>query len=876
MQALETAIILLLCALLLPALTRVGNAAELIAGKVGDLPPAFYQRPGLEGMPRVDYQDLPVVNVRDMGAKGDGVSDDHPAFDHALDAVLAKGGGVIFIPKGVYFFKRPPSAKFGFWPISRPGRKSIANVHFVGEGEESIIRFASPIHDQAYGWNFGNVENVSLRDMSFTSFPLFCTRGDAISRGMYLFQFGNYTPGQAFAQHVEIINVSTDQGIIGPLVRRGGDDVWIVDCKSRNSSADGIHADTAQRITVAYNWVENTGDDSLANISVASVKNPAVDNRYEYNTSLGSQCRGLAMGGSNTVAMGNWFERSQLPAIYLHPHGHRPVEGDPIIHPVVTGNTMVRCNLQNSLHRYPGVILGEFNVSDAQINENRILGCLGSGVAFRVFPTFLYHTGIPVFAPRRIGIFDNDIEDNSGYGLEFQFGTEIDGLTLSGNRLINNMAGSATFAGKVMGPSFHGNVVDKAPAETTLSSLMDFSGKTQAALGGFAMGSEPQSLEYPTYYNGIGERPPETSAVALPPADPPSALRSINVRDFGAKGDGATNDTAAFQRSIAALPAAGGVLEIPAGNYFLKPIPGYDKLAWTCVRHDLAIVDRSNVHLQGQGGPQLIFDDPDAQGLRLIHVRDSSISGITFRLRSQPPLRHDRALVDLSACDGVQLDGLEIDNSSGPGINADASREITVEGCKINHAGTNGIAILSSSQMLVENCAVNDSRDCAIRIDQTGSVTRRPQFIRIDHNQIEGVREGFGLGICTGDEIEASSNSISDCYQAGVAIFQQEGFLPPARAVTITGNTLSRCNGGPFGYTTGAITVFAVRTDGGGDFRFTGNTIVDTPQYAFSVERAAKLDHLTIQGNTVRDAKLGAVNIAAAQTKAIQSLALSP
>jgi hypothetical protein len=370
--------------------------------------------------------------------------------------------------------------------------------------------------------------------------------------------------------------------------------------------------------------------------------------------------------------------------------------------------------------------------------------------------------------------------------------------------------------------------------------------------------------------------PVETSAVPLPQPDPPSSLRSLNVRDYGAKGDGRTNDTGAFADAIAALPAEGGVLEIPAGNYLLQPVAGSDKPSWTCVRDDLAIMDRANVHLHGEGGPQLIFTDPDAQGLRLIHVQNSSISGIAFRLRTQPPLRHDRALVDLSACDGISLDGLEIDNSSGPGLNVDASRVVTVEHCKIAHAGTNGIGILSSSQLLVENCTLSDSRDCAVRIDQTGSVTRRPQFVRIDHNEIQGVREGFGIAVCTGDQIEASGNSIADCYQAGVAIFQQEGFLPPPRSVVIAGNTLTRCNAGPFGYTDGAISVFAVRTDGGGDFRFTGNTIESTPHYGISIERAAKLDHVTIQGNTVRDAKLGAVSIAAPQKSAIQSLALTP
>ena len=45
----------------------------------------------------------------------------------------------------------------------------------------------------------------------------------------------------------------------------------------------------------------------------------------------------------------------------------------------------------------------------------------------------------------------------------------------------------------------------------------------------------------------------------------------INVRDFGARGDGETDDTTALQTAIYACPVDGRVL-VPAGTYFCKPI----------------------------------------------------------------------------------------------------------------------------------------------------------------------------------------------------------------------------------------------------------------------------------------------------------------
>ena len=43
-------------------------------------------------------------SVRDFGAKGDGKTDDTAAFQKALDAAGQAGGGVVYAPRGNYFF----------------------------------------------------------------------------------------------------------------------------------------------------------------------------------------------------------------------------------------------------------------------------------------------------------------------------------------------------------------------------------------------------------------------------------------------------------------------------------------------------------------------------------------------------------------------------------------------------------------------------------------------------------------------------------------------------------------------------------------------------------------------------------------------------
>jgi len=52
------------------------------------------------------------LNLRDFAAAGDGVTNDGPAFQAALDALAAAGGGTLFIPEGKYAITTPVSKNF--------------------------------------------------------------------------------------------------------------------------------------------------------------------------------------------------------------------------------------------------------------------------------------------------------------------------------------------------------------------------------------------------------------------------------------------------------------------------------------------------------------------------------------------------------------------------------------------------------------------------------------------------------------------------------------------------------------------------------------------------------------------------------------------
>ena len=82
-------------------------------------------------------------NVKDHGAVGDDKTDNTAAFAKCMDAIIAAGGGSMFLPEGVY------RGRIVMPPVSKP-IPSWITVEIVGEGEPTPV--------------FGTIGNFPLRD----------------------------------------------------------------------------------------------------------------------------------------------------------------------------------------------------------------------------------------------------------------------------------------------------------------------------------------------------------------------------------------------------------------------------------------------------------------------------------------------------------------------------------------------------------------------------------------------------------------------------------------------------------------------------------------------------------------------------------------
>ncbi len=119
----------------------------------------------------------------------------------------------------------------------------------------------------------------------------------------------------------------------------------------------------------------------------------------------------------------------------------------------------------------------------------------------------------------------------------------------------------------------------------------------------------------------------------------------INVRDFGAVGDGVTDDSTALSQAIDALEQRGrpARLIFPEGSYYLgTPMSGNLPPRWENqqqgpeLRAHLLLINQRNVTIQGEGGAELICGDLNAHGVLLGECENVAVENLAIAYRPLP------------------------------------------------------------------------------------------------------------------------------------------------------------------------------------------------------------------------------------------------
>lgn len=290
--------------------------------------------------------------------------------------------------------------------------------------------------------------------------------------------------------------------------------------------------------------------------------------------------------------------------------------------------------------------------------------------------------------------------------------------------------------------------------------------------------------------------------------------RNFNVMDFGARGNGISDDAIAIQKAVDACTNAGGGDVVFSANHTFLSGPVQLKSNVNIVLETNSVwkanPDESIYHLsafgknEGEGmmwiwakdvenlsfsghgmihgngikfmGAELLDSyelkpvttfDPRPHVLTLMGVRNLNIRDITIREGAY-------WTVHLIGCDGAVIDGINLLNNlkirNGDGIDIDHSKNVRIANCHIT-SGDDAICLKnrrefeeygSCHDIVVTNC-VMESRSCTVKI---GSENMDSIYnVVIDNCVIKGSNRG--LGIQNRDEGTVSnvvfSNIILDC-----------------------------------------------------------------------------------------------------------------
>ena len=169
------------------------------------------------------------------------------------------------------------------------------------------------------------------------------------------------------------------------------------------------------------------------------------------------------------------------------------------------------------------------------------------------------------------------------------------------------------------------------------------------------------------------------AALALAAQGALAAGKVCNVKQYGAKGDGASRDTAAIQKAIdeCAAGSGGGTVEVPAGRYVIAPI-----------------VLKSNLTLHLAAGATL-FGSPDrAEYPKATFARHPTVQALVSSLNAENITINGEGTIDGNGpiwweyVQGVKDSGvLGTDHPRPMGLVFDHSKHIHVEGITVENSG---------------------------------------------------------------------------------------------------------------------------------------------------------------------------------------------
>lgn len=279
--------------------------------------------------------------------------------------------------------------------------------------------------------------------------------------------------------------------------------------------------------------------------------------------------------------------------------------------------------------------------------------------------------------------------------------------------------------------------------------------------------------------------PPPARSFCAPPAlgiEPLDGRRMRSVTEFGAVGDGKTDDTRALQAALDGVPA-GTVLSFPPGTYLTS---------------NVLTLSRGGVVLRGDRAV-LRATVPARQALVLAGDR-TALVGLTLEGAARRRLTTQESAQVLVRGQWVQVVGNTISGAASVGIFVDGARDFRISGNRVSATKADGIHMTGGARNgLVEGNVVFGTGDDLIAV-----VSYRPNrpnggnaglsgHILIEGNRVWGNSWGRGITVVGGHDVAIIRNEVRKVPSAaGIYLAQESSYRTYGdRDILVAGNTIA-------------------------------------------------------------------------------------
>ena len=320
---------------------------------------------------------------------------------------------------------------------------------------------------------------------------------------------------------------------------------------------------------------------------------------------------------------------------------------------------------------------------------------------------------------------------------------------------------------------------------------------------------------------------------------------TISITDFGAVGDGKTDNRAALQKAFDQARATGQDVYIPPGVY--------------CHSGVLTI---TGIHVAGAGeasvlkatsyGQEVVWLKGD--GVALSDVRLDGVGG--SRLTS-----YTGAKVAVQDATNFSIENIHIGSSSAAGIIMNNSSYGHIAGNIVENTRADSIHMVNGAHdLVVEQNRVERSGDDGISVVTYGNAGM-VNHITVRDNEVLDSVGGRGLTVVGGSDVTIEHNTVkSSAGNAGVYIACEGSYsTQAAHNVRVSGNTVIDAGGLTSGH--GAITIYNSRAGYvNDDITLADNDIVNPRKMGILVVGSAE-QHLAAYGNTITGSSYGSLVI---------------